>query len=865
MLQSIVQFALRRRGLVVVAACLLLAVGIHVSMTARLDVFPEFVQAQVSVQTEAPGLSPEQVETLVTLPIETAINGLGNMESLRSESIQGLSVITAVFREGTDVIVARQMLAEKLGELVGRLPLGTKPPRLTPLTSSTMDLLKIGLLSATRSPRELRQFADWTLRPRMLAVPGVAKCSVFGGEVRQLQIQVDPERLALHGLAPGDVLSAARLSTGVVGAGFVETENQRILLQAEGQSLSATALSGILVAGSTNGGGIRLGDVARVVDGAEPRYGDALVQGKPGLLLTMSSQYGANTMEVTRGLEVALEEMAPVFAAEGITLFGRLHRPATFIEGAIGNVQHSLWLGGLLVSVVLLLFLGNTRAALVSLTAIPLSLLAAILLLDRLGATLNTITLGGLAIAIGEVVDDAIIDVENICRRLRENARLASPLPALGVVLRASLEVRTAVVYATFVVALVFLPVLTLTGIQGKFFAPLALSYILAILASLGVALTLTPALALMLLAKGGGEGEEPRLQAWGKRLYGSILGGLIGRPLPLVGGALLLCAGSLFLLPRLGGEFLPEFRERHFVLQVSAAPGTSLGEMLRIGASISKELLEIPAIATVEQQVGRAELGEDPWGPHRSEFHVELKPVAAAEERETEERIRKLLAAFPGIQSEVLTFLADRIGETIAGETSPVVISLFGNDLDLLDEKAREVVGVLKGIPGAADLQIKSPPGAPRVAIELRPERLVQHGFRPVEVLEAIQMAYQGVVVAQTFEENRVTDVVVTLPDRVRRDPEGVGSLILRNGAGLRLPLRELAEVRLSSGRHSILHDGARRRQTVTCNPSGRDVSSFVQEARRQLSARVTLPRGVYLAYGGAAEAAATKHTGRA
>ena len=485
MLNTIVTFSLRFRGVVVALACVLLGYGLYVTSHAKLDVFPDFVQPQVVIQTEAPGLSPEQVEALVTRPVETAVNGLGKMEAMRSESIQGLSIVTAVFEEGTDIFLARQQLAEKIAETAGQLPLGVKAPKMTPLTSATMDVLKIGLSSEKLSPMDLRTFADWTLKPRLLAVPGVAKCSSFGGEVRQLQIQVEPEKLRAYDLALTDVLNAARVSTGVSGAGFIETKNQRVALQTEGQALTAQALGKIVLLAGTNGTVVRLQDVARVVEGAEPKFGDTLVQGKPGLLMTMSSQYGANTMDVTRGLEAAIAEMKPVFQKEGITLHPPMHRPATFIEVALKHIRSSLLLGGVLVAVVLFLFLGHFRTAFISLTAIPLSLLAAIVLMDKFGISLNTITLGGLAIAIGEVVDDAIIDVENIFRRLRENQSLAKPRPVFGVILDASLEVRTAVVYATFIVALVFVPVLTLSGLQGKFFAPLALSYILAIMASL--------------------------------------------------------------------------------------------------------------------------------------------------------------------------------------------------------------------------------------------------------------------------------------------------------------------------------------------------------------------------------------------
>ena len=475
MIQALVNFSLRFRGVVLVLACVALGYGLYVANNAKLDVFPNFVQPQVDIQTECPGLAPEQVELLVTLPIETMVNGLGDMESLRSESIQGLSVITAVFKEGTDVFRARQTLSEKLSETAGQLPTTVKTPRLSPLTSSTMDLLKIGLVSDKISPMDLRAFADWTLKPRLLSVPGVAKCSIFGGEVRQLQIQIIPERLLAYNLTLSDVLGAARVSTGVLGAGYVETPNQRITLQTEGQALTPEMLGEVVVA-NTNSSSVRLKDVARVVEGAEPKFGDAVIQGRWGVLMTMSSQYGANTMEVTRALETALDQMKSVFDKEGIQVYRRLHRPATFIEVALRNMRHSLVLGGILVAVVLFLLLGNVRTACISLTAIPLSLLTAAVVLDKLGITINTITLGGLAIALGEVVDDSIIDVENIFRRLRENQTASQRRPVFSVILEASLEVRRAVIFATFTVILIFVPVLTLTGLQGSFFAPLALS-----------------------------------------------------------------------------------------------------------------------------------------------------------------------------------------------------------------------------------------------------------------------------------------------------------------------------------------------------------------------------------------------------
>ena len=859
MLNRIVHLSLKFRGVVVTLACVVIGYGLYVAANAKLDVFPNFVPPQVVVQTEAPGLSPEQVEVLVTRPIENTINGLGNMASLRSESIPGLSVITAVFKQGTDIFIARQLLAEKLGETAGELPLGVKTPMMSPLTSATMDLLKIGLVSEKLSPMELRTLADWTVKPRLLSVPGVARCIVFGGQVRQLQIQVRPDRLMAYDLSISDVLSAARVSTGVMGAGFVENANQRILIQTEAQSLTPDVLGEVVVA-HREGQSVRLKDVAWVVEAAEPKFGDALILQKPGILMATASQYGANTMEVTLAVEAALAELQPIFDKEGVKIYPRLHRPATFIEVSLKNIKHSLYLGAILVAIVLFLFLGHFRTAFISLTAIPLSLLTAIILLDKFGVTLNTITLGGLAIAVGEVVDDAIIDVENIFRRLRENKSLDAPRSAFRVVLEASLEVRSAVVYATFIVALVFLPVLTLTGLQGSFFAPLALSYILAILASLAVALTLTPALSLLFFAKGVRDSSESRIQAGLKSVYTRMMRFLAGWPRLAILVVVLICASAAFMLPSFGSGLLPDFREGHFVLGVQAIPGTSLTEMMRIGTAISKELLGNPNIATVEQQIGRAEQGEDTFGSHRCEFHVELKDGLPGEVQEDVMKdIRKTLGEVPGIQSEVMTFLGDRIGETITGETAPVVINVFGDDLDVIDAKASEIAAVLRNnVPGAKDVQVKSPPGAPRMAVRLRPDRRTRFGFRPVEVLEAIQAAYQGAIVAQIHRGNQVADVMVILQDADRRDPEGIGGLMMKSAQGLSLPLRELAEVYLTTGRYSIMHEGASRRQVVTCAPQGTDVTSFVAEAKIQLAAKISLPKGVYYIFSGAAEATA-------
>ncbi len=857
MLRALLSFSLRFRGVVIALALALLAWSGYAAFHARLDVFPDFVPPEVVVQTESPGFSAEQVEQLVTRPLESAINGAGSLQSIRSQSIQGLSIITAVFKDGTEVFRARQSLGELITAVEGSLPDGVHAPKMTPLTSATMDLLKIGLVSDSRTPLELRRFAQWTLRPRLLAVPGVATASVFGGELERIELQIRPDRLAAADLTIADVVAAAKEATGVRGAGFVESANQRIVIRTEGQFATADELARVVVA-RRNGASILLGEVADVVDAAEPRFGDALIQGRPGVLMTMLSQYGANTMDVTRAVEAALEEMKPAIEAEKITLYPRLHRPATFIETAILNLRDSLLIGAALVIVVLFLFLYNLRTAFISLTAIPLSLGAALVVMHQLGATLNTITLGGLAIALGEVVDDAIIDVENVFRRLRENRELGHPRSAFAVVFDASFEVRSAVVYATFIVALVFLPVLTMTGLQGRMFAPLGTAYILATMASLGVALTVTPALCLALLPRAAATAHELPLLVHARSAYSRTLAFCTRHPRSIAAVALVLCAGAAAIVPFFGGEFLPDFREGHFVLHASTAPGTSLDEMKRIGALISKRLLDNPHIATVEQQIGRAELGEDPWGPNRSEFHVELADIPADVAAKVEDEIRDVLASIPGIRYDVLTFLGDRIGETITGETASVVVSVYGDDLDAIDAEAAAVAETLQKTPGAVDVQQVSPPGLPQMEVRLRLDALARFGFKPVEVLDAVETAFQGSVVAQSWQANRVVDVAVILAPSERRDPESVGALRLRSPDGAIVPLGELAFVAQANGRSMLLHDGGRRRETITCNVDGRDTASFVAEAKSKVASDVKFARGSYAEFTGEAETAA-------
>jgi len=848
--------SVRHRGIVVGLALALVVYGLNVLAGAKLDVFPEFAPPQVSIQTEAPGFSAEQVEILVTKPIEDAINGVNGIAMVRSQSIQGLSVITAVLAEHTDIYRARQSLAERLGEAQNRLPRTVPPPVISPLTSSSSTVLVVGITSRTRSLMEQRTFVDWTLRPRLLAAPGVAKVAVFGGEVRQLQIQLDPERLRLYQIGVPEIIAAASRATGVRGAGVLDTPNQRVVVRTEGQLLAPADLARSVVR-ERAGAVLRLGDLGRVVEAPEARFGEGGINGERGLVIVVSAQLGANTKIVAAGAEQALHALGPAIAAAGLTLHPALFRPSEFIDLALRNITNSLLLGAALVAIVLFVFLADVGAAAISLTAIPLSLLTAIIVLDAFGFGINTLTLGGLAIALGEVVDDAIIDVENIARRLRQHRAVgaASIRSVAEVVLDASLEIRRSVVYATFVVALVFLPVLALSGVQGALFRPLGLAYILATLASLGVALTVTPALTLILLGRREHRQHESAFLAWLKLGYRRALGWLCDRPVGVGLAALTAFLAAAATLPFFGATFLPEFREGHYLIHMSAVPGTSLAETFRLGQQVTAALRADPRVRSVAQRIGRAELSEDTWGTHYTEFEVDLVPVSGADAETVQEDLRRTLAKFPGVNFAIRGFLAERIEETLTGSTAEIVVKVFGDDLDSLDVAARRIAQTVRAVPGASDVQYDPPAVTPEVTIRVRPNDLSAAGLASDDVLAAVEAATRGVKVGQTFEGNRSTDVVVILEPEARGQPEALRNLPVVSEGGRMLSLAQVADVSRTTGRFLISHQAARRVQTATANVTGGDVAGFAEALERKL-ASTRLPAGVYSELGGTATA---------
>lgn len=853
----IIRFSLRFRGTVVALFCLLVAYGVFALRYASYDAFPEFAPPQVDVQTEAPGYSSEQVETLVTRSVETAIGAVPGLRRTTSISIPGLSDIKIYFDPSTDPYRARQLVAERLTTVANELPIGTQPPRMTALTSSMATVLVIGMTSSSLSLMQLRTIAEWVVRPRLLSVPGVAGAEIFGGDERSTQIRVHPDRLVRFGLGMDDVINAARRAVGVSGAGFISTPNQRITLQTARPTLP-TEIAQTVVA-HRDGGNVTLGDLADVIEAPEPAVGAAAIMGEVGVVINIDEQYGANTLSVTHGIEQALDDLRPTLAQEGVTLHGRLFRPANFITLATDNLRGSLIVGAVLVVAVLFLFLFDLRSAAICCTAIPISLLAAIIVAQHFGITLNTMTLGGLAIALGEVVDDAVIGVDNTTRRLRENKRRDQPRAAAHVILEATFEVRSAVVYATFAVILVFLPIVTLSGVAGRLFAPLGIMYILAVLASLVVALTATPALSLLFLPQRTNEREPPVIH-WTRRHYEAVLARLVRWPQGAVAAVFFVTVGGIALLPTFGATFLPDLQERHFIVHMSAIPGTSLEESLRMGARLTAMLAKLPFVRSVAQRAGRAELAAagDTHGPHQSEFEVDLRPLSAAAVAGAKSDILKALADFPGVNISANTFLSERVDETFSGYTTPVAVNVYGIDLGSLDEIAQKIAALLRGIKGAESVEVQSPAGLPQLTIRPRPTDLLSWGLSSGQTLDVIRAAYQGEVVGQTYEGDRAFDVVVTLAPARAAAVAALRNLPVRAPGGVYVTLDQLADIQEETGRYEIQHQGGRRVQSVTLDVEGRDLGSFVDDARRQIASKIGLPAGIYLEFAGAAEAEA-------
>lgn len=835
MLTSIVKTSLQFRVLVVALAVVTMIIGISVAQKTPLDVFPEFAPPLVEIQTEAPGLSTEEVESLVTVPLENALNGTAWLKTIRSKSVLGLSSVVLIFQEGTDLLKARQIVQERLAVEANRLPAAARPPVMLSPLSSTSRALKIGMTSSKLSQMDLTQLAKWTIRPRLMSIQGVANVAIWGQRDRQFQVLVDPDVLRAHEITLDEVVKAAGDAVVIGAGGFVDTPNQRLPVRHFSTIMEPEDLARSIVT-FRDGASLRLGDVATVVEGNPPPIGDAVINDGPGLLLIVEKQPWGNTLDVTRQVETAIEALRP--ALKDVEIDPTIFRPATFIETSLRNLTHAMLLGCVIVALVLCAFLFNWRTALISMVAIPLSLLCAAIVLYWRGATINVMTLAGLVIAIGEVVDDAIIDVENIARRLRQNQAIPNPRSAFSVVLDASLEVRSAVVFASLIVILVFLPILFLPGLAGSFFRPLGLSYILAILASLFVALTVTPAMSLILLPNSHQRRDDAPLAAWLKKKYSRLLPHLVGRARAIIVFLVLSMTAAGAVVPFLREEFLPDFQETDFLMHWVEKPGTSLEAMRRITAKVSKELRAIPGVRNFGSHIGRAEVADEVVGPNFTELWISVDETV--DYHSTVARIKEVVDGYPGLFRDVLTYLKERIKEVLTGASATVVVRIYGPDIAVLREKAAQVGKAISGVEGVADLKVEPQIVVPQIAIEIRPETAAMFGLTAADVRRTASTLIKGTKVGEVYEEQKIFDVVVWGVESARRDVAALRELPVNTPGGGHLPLGDVANVFITAAPNEIKREGASRRIDVTCNVKNRDLGSVAREIEQIIK---TLP----------------------
>lgn len=842
----LIESALRLRLVVVVLTLVALVVGVRVVRDAPLDVFPEFAPPLVEVQTEAPGLSTEEVEALVTTPLEQALAGTPFLKTLRSKSVLGLSSVVIIFERGTDLLRARQFVGERLARLAGTLPSVARPPVLLSPLSSTSRVMKIGITSKTLSQTELSTVVRWSVRPRLMSVPGVANVAIWGQRDRQFQVLVDPERLRANGVTLDDVTRATGEAVAIKAGGFIDQPNQRFAVaqRADLKSAADLARTPVKFRGGTP---LFLGDVAEVTEGNPPAIGDAIVNDVPGILLIVEKQPWGNTLDVTRGVEEALAALAP--GLRGVEIDPTIFRPATFIEMSLHNLNRALLIGCVLVVLVLGFFLRDWRTAVISLTAIPLSLLAAAVVMRYRGGMIDTMVLAGLVIALGEVVDDAIIDVENIVRRLRINQETGSPRSAFSVVLHASLEVRSAVVYASLIVALVFMPVFFIGGLAGTFFRPLATAYIIAILASLIVALIITPALSMLLLPRAAAEHKEAPLVTWLKTRYRRRLPRFVDeretpargtgwyartpRAAKVIGVALLVTVVSV---PFLGEEFLPNFKEYDFLMHFVEKPGTSIEAMDRITIRASKELRAIPGVRNFGAHIGRAEVADEVVGPNFTELWISVDP--AADYDATVARVQTAVDGYPGLQRDLLTYLRERIKEVLTGTSASMVVRLYGPDLETLRTRAQEISKAMGAIEGVADLKVQAQVLVPQIEVRVRPEAAAQLGLTSGVVRDRVETLVRGRTMGQVYEADRAFDVVVWGTPDVRADISTLSLLQIDAPGGGTVPLGEIADVRLVPTPNEITRENASRRLDVTANVRGRDLGSVARDVEQSVRA---------------------------
>lgn len=859
MLNKIIGFSLQNRILVLVASVLLLIGGTYTAMHTEVDVFPDLNAPTVVIMTEANGMAAEEVEQLVTFPVETAVNGATGVRRVRSSSTNGFSVVWVEFDWDTDIYLARQIVSEKLAVVSESLPANVGKPTLGPQSSILGEMLIVGLTADSTSMLDLRTIADWTIRPRLLSTGGVAQVAVLGGDIKEYQVQLDPERMRHYGVTLSEVMNITReMNLNANGGVLYEYGNEYIVRGVLSTDKVDQIAKAVVRSNGVSGAPILLEDIADVQVGAKlPKLGTASERGKHAVLLTVTKQPATSTLELTDKLEASLQDLQKNLPAD-VKVSTDIFRQSRFIESSIGNVQKSLLEGGIFVVIVLFLFLANIRTTVISLVTLPLSLIASILALHYMGFTINTMSLGGMAIAIGSLVDDAIVDVENVYKRLREN-RLkpaGEQLPILEVVFNASKEVRMPILNSTLIIIVSFVPLFFLSGMEGRMLVPLGIAFIVALAASTVVALTVTPVLCSYLLGKEkikkqNNENSDSAVARKMKQWYGSALTFVLGHKKGVLGGTIGLFVVALGCFFTLGRSFLPPFNEGSFTINISSLPGISLEESDKMGHRAEELLLSIPEIQTVARKTGRAELDEHALGVNVSEIEApfELKDRSRSE---LVAEVREKLGTIVGANVEIGQPISHRIDAMLSGTKANIAIKLFGDDLNRMFTLGNEIKSAIQGIPGIADLNVEQQIERPQLVISPKREMLAKYGISLPEFSEFVNVCLAGEAVSQVYEKGKSFDLTVRVKDNLRDEMEKIRNLKIDTGDGQKIPLNYVAEIRSAMGPNTISRENVKRKIVISANVADRDLRSVVNDIQAQVDAQIKLPEGYHIEYGG-------------
>lgn len=859
MLNKIIVFSLQNRILVLVASVLLLIGGTYTAMHTEVDVFPDLNAPTVVIMTEANGMAAEEVEQLVTFPVETAVNGATGVRRVRSSSTNGFSVVWVEFDWDTDIYLARQIVSEKLAVVSESLPANVGKPTLGPQSSILGEMLIVGLTADSTSMLDLRTIADWTIRPRLLSTGGVAQVAVLGGDIKEYQVQLDPERMRHYGVTLSEVMNITReMNLNANGGVLYEYGNEYIVRGVLSTDKVDQIAKAVVRSNGVSGAPILLEDIADVQVGAKlPKLGTASERGKHAVLLTVTKQPATSTLELTDKLEASLQDLQKNLPAD-VKVSTDIFRQSRFIESSIGNVQKSLLEGGIFVVIVLFLFLANIRTTVISLVTLPLSLIASILALHYMGFTINTMSLGGMAIAIGSLVDDAIVDVENVYKRLREN-RLkpaGEQLPILEVVFNASKEVRMPILNSTLIIIVSFVPLFFLSGMEGRMLVPLGIAFIVALAASTVVALTVTPVLCSYLLGKEkikkqNNENSDSAVARKMKQWYGSALTFVLGHKKGVLGGTIGLFVVALGCFFTLGRSFLPPFNEGSFTINISSLPGISLEESDKMGHRAEELLLSIPEIQTVARKTGRAELDEHALGVNVSEIEApfELKDRSRSE---LVAEVREKLGTIVGANVEIGQPISHRIDAMLSGTKANIAIKLFGDDLNRMFTLGNEIKSAIQGIPGIADLNVEQQIERPQLVISPKREMLAKYGISLPEFSEFVNVCLAGEAVSQVYEKGKSFDLTVRVKDNLRDEMEKIRNLMIDTGDGQKIPLNYVAEIRSAMGPNTISRENVKRKIVISANVADRDLRSVVNDIQAQVDAQIKLPEGYHIEYGG-------------